>query len=211
MVRKQTATASRYGRYGYQPDEDLDFDQWARDGTVARELIESLPWILGDWLIYGEQHFPDRYQRALEATDYVYDTLTRFAQVARAFPPGERQRFGCKNQRDLSWSHYRAVLPLNPIDRELWLANAHEHGWSVRQMVQHCHPNQLRQGPKLRLHTATGGDPVLELLKDGPQQALALVATGTGGSWEQDVALPGNDRRLRVTVAVLTATPGEHT
>jgi hypothetical protein len=95
--------------------------------AIGRELFvinDASAWWLGDWLIYGQNRYPDRYKRAVEGTSLQYKTLRNYAWVARKFEPG-RRRGG------LSFQHHAEVAGLPFEEQDLWLSRAEQHGWSV--------------------------------------------------------------------------------
>jgi hypothetical protein len=80
-------------------------------------------WALGDWLVFGRQHYPSRYRDALDATQLDYQTLRNYAWVAGRIPPSRR--------RDtLSFQHHATVASLSEVEQELWLSRADRLGWS---------------------------------------------------------------------------------
>jgi hypothetical protein len=66
-------------RVGLQISDPLSFDTWERAGHRLSSLVDSSTWCLGDWLVYGKRHFPDRYERAIAAAGLRYQTLRNYA------------------------------------------------------------------------------------------------------------------------------------
>jgi site-specific DNA-methyltransferase (adenine-specific) len=85
---------------------DLSYEHWAGIGSTLQQMNRSLLWWIGDWLLYGEDRWPERYSQAIDETPFSYDTLRHAAWVARKFPV-------CSRLHALSWSHYQeaAALP----------------------------------------------------------------------------------------------------
>ena len=84
---------------------------------------ERWPWILGDFIIYGEQHYGERYPQAIiDMSHRGLQTLMNYACLCRAYPP-ERRRPG------ISASLHDAVKALPEPDQEHWLDVAEEQGW----------------------------------------------------------------------------------
>jgi hypothetical protein len=84
-------------------------------------------WWLGDWLVYGEQSYGDRYKQAITDTSLSYQTLRNYAWVARAFPMSRR--------RDtLSFGHHVEVAALPEQEQDLWLARAEQLNWSCNKL-----------------------------------------------------------------------------
>ncbi|MEV8636252.1 LmbU family transcriptional regulator [Streptosporangium sp. NPDC051023] len=101
---------------------DMSFESWRRIGDQLCVIADSSTWWLGDWLVYGEEFFPDRYRIALAKTSLSYKTLRNYAWVARKFPVSRR--------RDtLSLQHHAEVAALPEDQQEIWLTRAESEGW----------------------------------------------------------------------------------
>lgn len=68
----------------------ISIEEWGHIGRKIFVISESSTWWLGDWLIYGQAHYPDRYMRAIEKTQLDYQTLRNYAWVARRYPVARR-------------------------------------------------------------------------------------------------------------------------
>jgi hypothetical protein len=102
--------------------EDMSFESWQRIGDQLCVIADSSTWWLGDWLVYGEESFPNRYRIALAKTSLSYKTLRNYAWVARKFPVSRR--------RDkLSLQHHAEVAALPEAEQEIWLSRAECGGW----------------------------------------------------------------------------------
>jgi len=102
---------------------DITFDEWLAMGRRLSRITNASPWWLGDWLVYGQHAYGDRYASAIEVTGLNYQTLRNYAWVAR--------RFIMSRRRDtLSFQHHAEVAALQEPDQELWLQRAVTFGWS---------------------------------------------------------------------------------
>lgn len=101
----------------------MDLPEWAQVGRQIHAIHESSAWWLGDWLVYGQQQYPDRYRRAVEETSLDYQTLRNYAWVARRFVPGRRRQA-------LSFQHHAEVAGLPEPDQERWLDQAEQQSLS---------------------------------------------------------------------------------
>ncbi|MFD9858565.1 LmbU family transcriptional regulator [Streptomyces alboflavus] len=109
---------------------DLPLDRWRSLGTHIAVIAESSSWWLGDWLIYGQAHYPDRYKIALADTSLSYQTLRNYAWVAG--------RFGVARRRGrLSFQHHAEVAGLEERAQDHWLEQAERHGWSRNELRRH--------------------------------------------------------------------------
>src|SRR5262249_45169629 len=84
-------------------------------------------WWLGDWLIYGEQAYGDRYRQVVTDTSLGYQTLRNYAWVAKAFPVS-RRRDG------LSFGHHSEVVALSDDEQDIWLDQAERSNWSRNRL-----------------------------------------------------------------------------
>jgi hypothetical protein len=64
-------------------------------------------WALGDWLLYGDDHFGELVSQAETMTGLDYATLANARRTCRAFPPHRRHAL-------LSFSHHVEVAALAP-------------------------------------------------------------------------------------------------
>jgi hypothetical protein len=90
-------------------------------------VADSSSWWLGDWLIYGQNHYPDRYKRAVAGTSLDYQTLRNYAWVARKFVVDRRRS-------KLSFQHHVDVAGLPEAEQEKWLTRAEQEGWTRNHM-----------------------------------------------------------------------------
>ncbi|MFE6690678.1 LmbU family transcriptional regulator [Streptomyces sp. NPDC057743] len=105
----------------------MSLDSWRSLGRQLQEISSSSAWWLGDWLLYGQAEFPNRYKHAIAQTSLDYQTLRNYAWVARRFEPHERHE-------RLSFQHHAEVAGLPQEERGQWLARAAEHGWSRNEL-----------------------------------------------------------------------------
>jgi hypothetical protein len=112
--------------------QGMPIGAWRNLGRQIFVISDSSCWWLGDWLIYGQTAYPDRYKRAIAETSLDYQTLRNYAWVARRFAPHRRRE-------RLSFQHHAEVTSLPEPEQDAWLARAEEHGWSrneLRRQIQ---------------------------------------------------------------------------
>jgi hypothetical protein len=143
---------------------DLPFRAWKHIGEQILVFSDSTAWWIGDWLIFGRDKYPDRYQRAVEETSLDYQTLRNYAWVAG--------RFAVSRRRDmLSFQHHVEVAKLPEDQQDLWLERAERSGWSRNELRR-----QLRS---IRPHRAAKKEPpshVVELSISCERQELWQIA-----------------------------------
>lgn len=134
MVLDQSA---RPRRSGLELPPRLPFETWQRIGRQISLISDCSRWWLGDWLIYGERHYPNRYRMAIEATSLDYQTLKNYAWIARRIPRSRRRD-------QLSLQHHAEVAALPPSEQEHWLRQAAELGWTRRELRKRL--REIRNG-----------------------------------------------------------------
>ncbi|QFR02865.1 DUF1016 domain-containing protein [Streptomyces phaeolivaceus] len=117
MTRRTTLSISR----------GLPIEAWRNLGQQICAISNSSAWWLGDWLLYGQAEYPDRYKHAIAQTSLDYQTLRNYAWVARRFAPSRRRAA-------LSFQHHAEVAGLPEEERDPWLSRAVEHGWSRNEL-----------------------------------------------------------------------------
>lgn len=119
----------------------LPMEAWSRIGRQIFSISESSAWWLGDWLIYGQSQYPDRYKRAVEETSLDYQTLRNYAWVAR--------RFATERRRDeLSFQHHAELASLSEPEQDRWLELAARSRWSRTELRKRVRASRLAAAPK---------------------------------------------------------------
>jgi hypothetical protein len=105
----------------------MSFGSWRELGCRVTLVANCSAWWLGDWLVYGEQAYGDRYKQAIVDTSLSYQTLRNYAWVARTFPVSRR--------RDtLSFGHHAEVAALPNDEQDVWLARVDQLSWSCNKL-----------------------------------------------------------------------------
>ena len=104
--------------------EDISFATYERLGTYLGLMNRASVWWIGDWLLYGEGRYEDRWPQALAATGLTEETLRMRMAVCEAVPP-ERRFAG------LGFSLHHAVHRLPPGEQLRWLRKAEKQGWGL--------------------------------------------------------------------------------
>ncbi|MFJ9967587.1 LmbU family transcriptional regulator [Streptomyces avermitilis] len=114
-------------KVGLQIPAGLTFESWELAGRQLSGIVNSSSWWLGDWLVYGKDHYSDRYERGVRAAGLQYQTLRNYAWVSR--------RFEVKRRRAaLSFQHHAEMASLPVEEQERWLDQAEQQGWSTKQL-----------------------------------------------------------------------------
>ncbi|MFF0146662.1 hypothetical protein ATK36_0836 [Amycolatopsis sulphurea] len=125
-------------RLGLLFSANLTYGSWERAGLKLSRVVSSSAWCLGDWLACGQDKYPDRYVRAVEAADLDYQTLRNYAWVARRFPIGRRREV-------LSFQHHAEVAALAVQDQDEWLTSAEAGQWSRNELRRRLRGRRQRR------------------------------------------------------------------
>jgi hypothetical protein len=102
---------------------NVTFETWEQAGQRISRIASSSAWYLGDWLVFGQDKYTDRYRRAVEAVGLDYQTLRNYAWIARKFEPSRRRP-------GLPFQHHAEVAALPPAEQDEWLDRAERESWS---------------------------------------------------------------------------------
>lgn len=122
-------------RVGLRFPGRVPFEVWEEAGEHIARIADSSTWSLGDWLVYGQDEYADRYQRAVDMLGLDYQTLRNYAWVARRFSPSRRRS-------TLSFQHHAEVAALPVADQDMWLDQAEERAWSRNQLRRQVRANR---------------------------------------------------------------------
>jgi hypothetical protein len=127
-------------RFHGQPD----FKKWSALGVKIGQAVRCMEFVIGDWLVYGEQNFaksrvePGRYKEALRTTGIDYALLRDYAYVSRNVSLSVRTD-------KLSWFHHRLIARLKPEKQRHWIdlaTNGQEH-ISIRRLRSSINADRL--------------------------------------------------------------------
>ena len=142
---------------------ELGFNEWKRLGETLQNVTERGVWALGDHRVYGDRYEAD-YPDGVAAYDASSRHVRECAQVARAFPRGERSPH-------LTWFHHLVLVTVRDHrDRLRWLSAAERGGWSARELA-----DRLKEGRRVgeRPH-ALQLRPIGDVVERLEQRAAAL-------------------------------------
>jgi hypothetical protein len=105
----------------------LPLDAWCQIGSQILRLSDSSSWWIGDWLVFGQEKYRDRYKRAMVETRLDYQTLRNYAWVARCFTPSRRRPM-------LTFQHHMEVAALPEEEQDHWLDFAQRMHWSRNEL-----------------------------------------------------------------------------
>jgi len=115
----------------------LPIEDWLDVGRALDRLRGGFKWWVGDWLLYGEATYDERYSQGMSATGWDYQTVANAIWVARRFAWAEREP-------ELSWSHHAVLAGLEDAEERVgWLKQALAKRWTVAELrdeVSAAHP-----------------------------------------------------------------------
>jgi hypothetical protein len=148
-------------RIGLQFPARLPFQRWLSVGQQLSAVATSSAWCLGDWLAYGQDNYGSRYQKAVERTGLVYQTLRNYVWVARRFELSRRRE-------TLSFGHHAEVASLPQPEQDFWLRKAEELGWSTSQLRHQVRASLHERATDRALEPARGSGTGHSMHPGGP-------------------------------------------
>lgn len=138
----------------------VSYDEWMAKGKSLSSVVtvwqNHIRWWIGDWLVYGEQMFPDRYSQACEASLYDVGSLRNASWVCRNVPPENRRE-------ELSFEHHAQVASLkNSEEQRRWLQIAVDEKMNVRELRK-----SIRAGSVVKFSTAEERKKSLDVKSEG--------------------------------------------
>lgn len=106
---------------------DTPYTIWEAYGEGMQRIHGSMPFILGDWLNYGERVYGETYMQAVKYTDLRVQTLTNYKWVASRVPISLRKE-------NLTWTHHSLVASLPLEEQALWLDTASKEDWPTAEL-----------------------------------------------------------------------------
>jgi hypothetical protein len=91
--------------------ETATLDEWLDVGKALAVQHKNLNWLVGDWALHGQTHFPEQFALALPEISDDPKTIKAIASVAKAFPPARRDM-------SLTYAHHASVADM-PADEAM--------------------------------------------------------------------------------------------
>jgi len=108
---------------------DLTFEDWDNIGMQIYSFSRHVPWLLGDWLLFGEAQYGEQYASAQIATGKAYDTLAQYKMVSK--------KFGVEKRHDeLTWSHYLRLCKISDDKVDALIEQAIDEELSVSELKE---------------------------------------------------------------------------
>ena len=117
-------------------DPDLPFERYEALGTFLGRVQDGSRWWIGDWLVFGEHVYGEKYAQAAEQIGLTPGTLQNYAYVASKVVKEQRRP-------ELPFSTHREVAALEPDDQRSWLQRAIDEGLTRAQLAALIRPPAL--------------------------------------------------------------------
>jgi hypothetical protein len=171
----------------------MSIDAWRDIGERISRISDASTWWLGDWIVYGQAKYPDRYKRAIDETGLDYQTLRNYAWIAR--------KFGAPRRRGkLSIQHHIEVAFLPEAEQDVWLDRAERFKWSKGTLRRYL------KAAKLGLAENTSGADPSENVPGAEEVVLSLkVSPDRRKSWQEAAVRSARDLNEWIMIALDTA------
>lgn len=111
------------------------FDDWEALKSQLTGAEKGAPWWIGDWLVFGEEHFGEEYAQVIDPDDEEKrETKQISGETLRVYGWVAAKVSRVRRRTNLSWGHHREVAPQEPELQTAWLALAEQEGWSVHAL-----------------------------------------------------------------------------
>lgn len=104
-------------------------EEWGELGRMLKGLNQSLQWIIGDWVNYGEKQWRETYEHIADETGLDVKTIYDYAYVARSV------HFSVRTET-LSFGHHKLIAGFDRKMQRQWLDYAVDKKLSVSAMRQ---------------------------------------------------------------------------
>ncbi len=106
---------------------DIPFAKWASLGHLFGHVKDVSSWLIGDWILWGEAVYGEKYSDAVESTGLAEATLANYVYVCRSVAFSRRREV-------LRFGHHAQVAALEPAEQVEWLDRAEAEGWTRTQL-----------------------------------------------------------------------------
>lgn len=120
--------------------QGMTFERWEEAGRVLSAVRNCSQWAIGDWLLYGQHNYGEKFAQAAEITGMNRDSLAVYQWVSGRIPPPARRA-------DVSFAHHQVLAKLEPKEVSTWLQKTADKSLSVadlRVAVREKKAKQLR-------------------------------------------------------------------
>lgn len=119
--------------------EGVTEEEWEIFGDTLVRFHTSYQWLVGDFLIYGEDHHYGRVREFGDRLGVKGATVSNWKSVCRAIEPSRRRE-------ELTFTHHTEVAGLPTEMQERWLEKAYNNGklYSVKRLRREINGDEER-------------------------------------------------------------------
>lgn len=169
-VRRETSTVipGEITGKALRLQEGLAPEQWLETIETLGQWHESVPFLIGDCLAFGQRHFAKKHAALVDGA--IAQLEARFsAETVRGWIYTSKRIDGSRRHEALGFAYHREVAPLPPPLQDELLDMAEREGWKRQQLREEVDRRKLKQ----RRRAFTTGREEPEVLS--PPQTPQLV------------------------------------
>jgi hypothetical protein len=108
-------------------DPEMPYEDYERLGMYLGRMNRSCQWWIGDWLVFGEGAYGEKYAQAAFHTGLSESTLLNRASICRNIPREVRLP-------NVPFSTHAEVAGLPPREQRRWLKKAEQGNWTREEL-----------------------------------------------------------------------------
>lgn len=112
---------------------DLDYDLYESVGSMLGALHQATGFLIGDYLLYGEHTYGEKYAQAALLLGLSPQTCANYQSISKRVPPGRRRP-------GVSFSIHGEVASLPPEQQVEWLEIAAKEGLTKQEVRDRLRP-----------------------------------------------------------------------
>lgn len=120
---------------------DVSYERYEAVFSMIMQTRDSMCWLLGDLINYGEAAYGEKYAQAVEITGLAVQTLTNYANVCTRVPRSRR-----RPPSRLAFSIHAEVAYMTPSEQEHWLKTAEKNSWPRWRLREELAPIREESG-----------------------------------------------------------------
>jgi hypothetical protein len=156
---------------GIQFNQELSFEEWETLGQQIAPVANSIRFIVGDWINYGEKRYGEKYEAALARTGLAMQTLKNYAWVTKNVETSVRTDV-------LDFTHHQVVAKLKNVEEQRhWLDMAVKHTLGKRRLQKSINFGRLATEQEV------AGDPY-----DKPHTTYLSLLNKIRRWWQEQIA-----------------------
>ena len=122
LKHRVTGTGIEFSR------DKLTWTEWQELGLVVGSTVSAGPWLVADWVNYGEKAYGERYTQALDVTGLSPDRLRTYAWIGNRYSYSRRRSaLSFEVHRELAYIH-------DDVEQDAALDMAEREGMGSREV-----------------------------------------------------------------------------